>query len=283
MRWLKLIELLGVLAKNRKSLSDERAERILETTTRRVGESWETGLLWKNDEASMPESSGMGFNRLRKLEQRLDRDARFAVLYYGEMERLINNGYAREVRGDELAERTWYLPHFGVFNPNKPSRVRLVFDAAAKVRGSCLNDYLLKGPDLLQPLLAVLMKFREQEIGVKGDISDMFLRVKGRRQDRDAQRFLWRGKDRVSEPQEYVMESLVFGVESSPCSAIHVKNKNAEEFSKVAPEAASSIVSKSYMDDYLAGCDTEAEAIELVKDVRRINQTGGFHMHVGEQ
>lgn len=68
-------------------------------------------------------------------------------------------GYIRPLTPEETKKqgpRTWYLPVFAVTNPNKPEKVRLVWDAAAKVNGTSLNDELLKGPDLLSPLYDVL-------------------------------------------------------------------------------------------------------------------------------
>ncbi|GBP84890.1 hypothetical protein EVAR_55850_1 [Eumeta japonica] len=74
------------------------------------------------------------------------------------------------------SERLWYLPHFAVTHPQK-KKVRLVFDAAARTNGKCLNDALLTGPDLIRSLLGVLVRFRQGR-GVSADIKEMFLRVK---------------------------------------------------------------------------------------------------------
>ncbi|XP_054015870.1 uncharacterized protein LOC128896528, partial [Hylaeus anthracinus] len=150
-----------------------------------------------------------------------------------EMRRLIENGYARKVDKKSKGMRSWYLPHFGVQSVNKPGKVRLVFDAAAKTAGVSLNDQLDSGPDLLRSLAGVLLRFRQHAIAFKGYIQDMFLRVKMRENDRNAQTFLCRGSDRSGKPDEYQMTCLVFGAKSSPCSAMFVKNKNAETFTEL--------------------------------------------------
>lgn len=56
-------------------------------------------------------------------------------------------------------------------NRNK-EKLRLVFDAADKTDGKCLNDYLLKGSDLLSPLLGIMLRFRKHKIAVTGYIND---------------------------------------------------------------------------------------------------------------
>lgn len=61
--------------------------------------------------------------------------------------------------------KTSYLPVFTVINDNKPGKIRVVYDVAAKVESVSLNDYLLKGPDFLVPLFSVLFKCRERSVG----------------------------------------------------------------------------------------------------------------------
>ncbi|XP_076660155.1 uncharacterized protein LOC143363463 [Halictus rubicundus] len=257
----------------------EHAETILKNTTRRINGSWEVGLLWKKRQVPNADSLTTARKRLFSLEKKLDRDPEYSSLYYQEMNRFIEKGYAKRVYEILNNERVWYLPHFGVRNVNKPGKIRLVFDAAAKSEGLSLNDQLETGPDLLQSLPGVLIRFRQESVAVKADIKDMFLRVKVRQEDRGAQRFLWRGKARDVEPHVYEMTSLIFGAKSSPCSAMYIKDENAKSFANQYPGAAKSIIKNSYMDDFLASRATVQEAACLVRDVEKINVNANFEMH----
>ena len=113
----------------------------------------------------------------------------------------MEEGYAEEVSSADLTRDAWYLPHFGIYKIDKPDKVRSVLDAAFQYSGTSLNNSLLSGPDLLNYLFGVLLSFRKGRIGFKGDIKDMFLRVKVIEPDQNFQRFLWRGKDRSSLPK----------------------------------------------------------------------------------
>ena len=227
---------------------DSRAERILSDSRYIAGKGWETGLLWRSEVPPVVNSEATARSRLRSLERKLDNDPALAAIYYKEMDRLINCGYAEKVQRGVMRERLWYLPHFGVRNANKPGKIRLVFDAAAETEGVSLNSQLDAGSDLLESLLGVLIRFRQFDIAIKGDVKDMFLRVKVKENDRGAQRFLWRGRDRDRPPAVYEMTCLIFGAKSSPCSAIYIKNRNASRFAQSKPDAAASIKSSSYMD-----------------------------------
>jgi hypothetical protein len=83
----------------------------------------------------------------------------------------------------------YFLPHFGV--PEKAGRLelRLVFDAAAKSIGKCLNDFVTSGPALQNPLPAVFIRFREGEIAWSADIGAMFSRIRLKDAGRPNHRF----------------------------------------------------------------------------------------------
>ncbi|XP_036327401.1 uncharacterized protein LOC118740009 [Rhagoletis pomonella] len=185
-------------------------------------------------------------------------------------------GYVRKLLPEEEnAKKYWYLPVFPVVNPNKPNKVRSVWDAAAKVNGVSLNTVLLKGPDQLTSLLSILFKFRQRKIAIGGDIAEMFHQVLIRSEDQNYQRFLWYDPG-AQQPTTYIMTVMTFGATCSPSSAQYVKNKNAERYSNRYPRATQIIVENHYVDDMLDSVDTEDKALQLAMDVRKIHAKGGF-------
>ena len=79
--------------------------------------------------------------------------------------------------------------------PNKPGKIRVVFDLSAEHHSVSISKELLPGPDLTNQIVEVLLRFREEPIAVAGDIEVMFHQVKVPGQQRNYLRFYW-WKDR---------------------------------------------------------------------------------------
>jgi len=77
------------------------------------------------------------------------------------MEKNIKIGHASpvpigDVTGPPQSGWVWYLPHFGVYHPKKPTQIKVVFDSSGEYEGVSLNGELISGPDLMNSLLGVL-------------------------------------------------------------------------------------------------------------------------------
>lgn len=120
----------------------------------------------------------------------MDLNATLKENYKQKITEYIDKKYFVKLKENPSGNRVWYLPHFPVTNANKPNKLRIVFDAAAKTNGKSLNDFLLTGPDLLKSLPAVLFRFRERKIGFVGDIREMYHRVEICEDDRNSQLIL---------------------------------------------------------------------------------------------
>ena len=92
----------------------------------------------------------------------------------------------------------------------------MVFDCAAKYRGSSLKDQLLQGPDLKNTLVGVLTRFREEPVAFMADVEAMFCQVRVQPDDYKYLRFLWWPHgDLRKKPEEYQMLAHLFGGASS--------------------------------------------------------------------
>ncbi|XP_062701238.1 uncharacterized protein LOC134285126 [Aedes albopictus] len=276
------LENVGVSAdQTPESDDDKRAPRLLKETTRRTSVGFETGLLWRTDSVVLPNSYPMAIRRLECFERRLNRDPDLRVSVQRLIEEYLENGYIHEATSHELEsadpKKVWYLPLGVVKNPKKPNKIRLVWDAAAKVGGISLNTMLLKGPDMLIPLASVLCGFRQYSVAVSGDLKQMFHQFRIRPQDVHSQRFLYR--EQPSGPvKTFVMDVGSFGATCSPSQAQYIKNLNAKKHETEFPQAATAIIKKHYVDDYLDSFDTEEEAIKVAMEVKLVHARGGFEI-----
>lgn len=262
------------------SNDDEKAVEIMSRTMKSIGNRYEIGHLYKYEDFTFPDSKFMALRRLRLIEAKMDKNEDFCKLYCDKIQEYLDKGYAKKLKPEEVPKtnKTWYLPHFGVTNPNKPGKFRMVMDAAAKSGGYSLNDLLLKGPDLVPPLQAVLWRGRLKKVVMIADIQEMFHQVKIREEDQCSQLFLFRGKERNKEPDVYAMTAMIFGAISSPSVAQYVKNYNAKKYEKDTPGVYEAITKQHYVDDYFDSADTDESAIQIVHDVVNAHKQGGFKL-----
>jgi len=140
------------------SVEDRDALKIIEDTLSKVDGHYQMGLLWRESAVQLPYNRPLAEARLQHLKGRLKRYEELRIKYKAVIDDYVAKGYAKKMSNEEAAERsdvTWYLPHHPVLNPNKPGKVRVVFDAAAKIQGTSLNDQLVQGPDLINEKIAL--------------------------------------------------------------------------------------------------------------------------------
>ncbi|XP_055605028.1 uncharacterized protein LOC129753255 [Uranotaenia lowii] len=261
--------------------ADTRARRILQTTTSRCGDRFQTGLLWRFDEFELPDSRPMAYKRWECLQRRMNRQPQLRLNLELQIKNYIEKGYAHRATEEELIDsdprRTWFLPLGAVINPKKPEKVRMIWDASATVDGISLNTMLLKGPDELNPLPWVLFRFRQFPVAISADIAEMFHQIRIIEKDRQAQRFLW-NPDPQGQPEVYTMNVATFGSTCSPASAHYVMTLNAKQNEKQYPRAVEGIVKRTYVDDYADSFENEEEASRIAGEVKLIHAKGGFNI-----
>ena len=223
----------------------------------------------------------MAFKCLRNTEKRLNRDPELKEAYSNVIENYIKKRYIRKVPEEETApNNVWYLPHFPVLRPDKPTtKTRIVFDASAKFNEKSLNDMMFPGPKLQRELNNVLLRFRRKPVAIVCDISEMYLRVQIPSEDRSYHRFLWRSCDPTKNPEEYEFSRVVFGTSSSPFLAQFVLQQHAEKNKDPYPLAAYTIENATYMDDSMDSAVDDQQAIELYRQLKELYEKADMHPH----
>ena len=134
----------------------------------------------------------------------------------------------------------------------------------------------MKGPDLLNNLFGVVLRFREKEVALVGDVSNMYHRILIPERDQHVHRFLWRNLETSCEPDVYVKTELTFGDKPAPAMAQIALRKTAEESKITHPKAAEVITKNAYMDDICHSVDTLMEAKQKTGGIDTVLEQGGF-------
>ena len=187
--------------------------------------------------------------------------------------------HAEKVPAAELDLPHYYLPMDSVTKSSSTStKLRVVFGGStATSTGVSLNQLLLVGPTLHPTLSNILIRFRAYPVALTADVSKMYREVELTPGDRDLHRFIWRPTP--SQPiQDYRMTRVTFGISASPYLAIRTLQQTATDHGGGHPTATQHILRSFYVDDLLAGADSEEEALELFSDLRSILQRGGFNL-----
>ncbi|KAK0144674.1 hypothetical protein N1851_017016 [Merluccius polli] len=242
----------------------------------------EMPLPFKEEKPKLPDNRICAEHRLKCLERKLRKNETYYKDYVKFMNDILSRGDAEKIPDEEIEGRpAWYIPHHGVYHPQKPGKIRIVFDCSAKFQGQCLNDHLLTGPDLTNTLVGVLCRFRNDQVAVICDIERMFHQFYVKAEDQDYLRFLWWESGNLeSTPSTYRMKVHLFGAASSPgCANFGLKHLAARGQGQYGEGTVSFIQRNFYVDDGLLSVPTEQEAIHLVKEARELCGTGKLRLH----
>lgn len=267
------------------SFLDKKFLNVLESSIQHRDDGhYEMPLPLKEEGLKLPNNRTLALSRLERLKQRLKRDRKYRDHYEAFMKEMIDKGQAERVPDDELHltnGRVWYIPHHGVYHPQKPDKIRVVFDASAEFKGESLNRHLLQGPDLTNSLNGVLCRFRKEPIAFTCDVEGMFHQVFVNPDYRNLLRFLWWDKGNVdSTPTEYRMTVHLFGATSSPGCANFTLKRTADDFEELFGSEPATFVKKDfYVDDGLKSVPSATEASALIKSTKSLLAKGGFNLH----
>ena len=153
--------------------------------------------------------------------------------------------------------------------------LRVVFDCASKFKGKSLNDRCLQGPDLVNKLLSVLLRFCQHNIAIQADIEAMYNQVRIPLRDRDALQFLWYIDGKL---QYYRMTSHLFGGVWCTSSSTYALRRTVNEPPAVEPLVEYAINHAFYVDDCLISVPDVASGRTVIKEAPLVLANGGFNL-----
>ncbi|XP_042281759.1 uncharacterized protein LOC121906755 [Thunnus maccoyii] len=243
--------------------------------------SWVAPLPFRQPRQRLPNNREQAAKRFASLQCSLNKRPEMQQQYMAFMGKILENGHAEVAPSLGESEECWYLPTFGVFHPQKPGQIRVVFDSSAKHLGISLNDVLLTGPDLNNTLLGVLMRFRKEKVAILADIQQMFHCFLVRQDHRNYLRFLWyKDNDMTKEIIDYRMTVHVFGNSPSPAVAIYGLRRAIKEGAQEHGTDTVNFVERHfYVDDGLLSVPTDAEAIDLLRRTQTSLAESNLRLH----
>lgn len=223
--------------------------------------------------SSLQLNTPVALKRLNSLKSRLVRNPDLCAQYVQSMNELESEGFSVKVTDPNLVK--WIIPHQAVLSKNK---LRVVFDASSQYQGLSLNDCLLQGPDINNPLLQVLTKFRMNKVALSCDIRKMYYNFHVPESDSYYLCYYWwTGGDFTKQPTLYRMRVHSFGLRSAPSTCIYGLKQIAQESQS---ESVKEFLSKDfYVDDGLSSFSTVKEAVSVANSAIKLCKESNLFLH----
>lgn len=273
-----------------KALSDEERaceEHFVNTTTRSENGKFCVRIPFKSSPSTLGETRKTAENRFYALEKRLERNPEYKKMYTDFIHEYIRLGHMTKVH--TYGSIHYFMTHHGVFRPlATTTKLRVVFNGAEpSSNGISLNDLQMVGPPIQGDLIAILLRFRENEYVACADIEKMYRCVLVAEDQRDLQLILWR--DNPSEPLGvYQLNTVTYGTASAPFLSCRCLKQLADEVDAgssmkstqpqhdVDPDVAYTIRENFYVDDLVIGAQNKEKLISLCQGTSQVLNTGCF-------
>ncbi|XP_064082955.1 uncharacterized protein LOC135198965 [Macrobrachium nipponense] len=130
---------------------------------------WIASYPWIKDPNKLPNNVSLAYGRLKSTERRLIKlGSDYSKKYNDQILDMVHREVARKLNIDEISNYNGpvhYLPHHEVHKPDSVSTpLRIVFNSSSSYLGHVLNDYFAKGPDVLNNMIAILIRFRQHAV-----------------------------------------------------------------------------------------------------------------------
>ena len=252
----------------------QKAEDLMKAVTYydKINKCWHTQLLWSDEPimyTNVKRASVTASRVIKRFSKPENDDAWKSI--QSVYDKNLESGITELVSKEDLKKTSnfHYICMSMVFKPDSETTpVRPVFNANLEFgeEKTSFNKKLLEGPNLLQQLPQLMIKFRCHKYVALLDISKLYSRIRLSKKDADYQRFFW-SKTKVlpnetrAELKSYRHNRLIFGSKSSPYQAQWILKQHANMFGNKF------LLENAYLDDiFVSGTDPE----QLLNDLHHL-------------
>ena len=219
---------------------------------------------FKKDPSCLPYNRSTAVNIAGKLWTSLKRDG-LLTAYNAEIKKYLDRGTFIQLSKEEISDYAGpvqYITHHAVLKDSTSTPLRVVTNSSFKNGKYSLNDLLPKGPNSLNDMLEVTVRFRAYEKVFAYDLSKAYNTMKTTVVERHVRRFIWRFTE--DGPWiDFAIDCVHFGDRPAACQLEVSKGKIAKLGKKIDPEASKKLVKDTYVDDGFSG-GTEAAIKRIV-------------------
>ena len=256
---------------------DEKVLKLWDNESKFIDNRWHVPIPWKYGKPNFENNVGVAIHLLNALVKRLQRDG-LVELYDKAVQKLINKNYVEMVPDHELNLNDGtvrYLPHFHDKKRTKDGNLRIIMDAKHKVRGVSFNNQCLQGPNYVNNLTHIMLRLRQYQYIVKGDIEGMYMQIRLFPEDRRSLRFLW--YDNQGNVIHLQYRAHIFGGIASGSAAGYVLDRACRHGS-VSELLKTTIRRDFYVDDLATSKRYKQEIKEIINEGGKLLKENGLNL-----
>jgi len=251
-----------------------------QTTTRDENGRFIVKLPLKSNFTELGDSEQTALYRLNSIERRLSKNPKLDELYKSFMREYQILGHMTEISRN-LPSKTpvYYIPHHCVEKPDSTTtKLRVVFDAACKTTNKLsLNNVLKVGPTVQQDLFSILLRFRQHNVVLVGDLAKMYRQVLIDQDERNLQRIIWRDSPQ-GEVKHFQLNTVTYGTASASFLATRCLLQISSDVAETLPVESQIIANDFYVDDLLTGAPDVESLIQIQLSICKILSSYGFEL-----
>ncbi|XP_062716301.1 uncharacterized protein LOC134291910 [Aedes albopictus] len=231
-----------------------------------------------NFDEMIGESEATAVRRFEMLERRFTKDSKLKEDYDKFMSEYLSLGHMKLVpNGTASDSKECFLPHHPVVKEaSTTTKTRVVFDGSCKTSsGFSLNQALCVGPTIQDELLDLVIRNRKFPVAMTADVEKMYRQVLVHPKDTPLQKIKYRFQP--TDPlQSYELLTVTYGLAPSSFLATRALQQVVEDEGSAFPLAAPVVKKSFYVDDFIGGAFSVAEAIQLREELTGMLAKGGF-------